>query len=63
MNSHASAAKAGVDAITKTLSLEFAPYGVTVNGVAPGAIEGTEGLERLSKPKKDGKSEEVDLFG
>lgn len=50
MNSHASAAKAGVDAITKTLALEFGPYKVRVNGVCPGFIEGTEGFKRLSDP-------------
>jgi peroxisomal 2,4-dienoyl-CoA reductase len=47
LNSHASAAKAGVDAITKTLGLEWGPKNVRVNGVAPGFTEGTEGFERL----------------
>lgn len=58
MNSHASAAKAGVDAITKTLALEWGPFNVRVNGVCPGSIEGTEGLDRLSKPEKNDKNSE-----
>ena len=32
-------AKGGIVAMTKTLALELAPHGVTVNAVAPGAIE------------------------
>ncbi len=32
-------AKGGIVALTKTLALEAAPHGVTVNAVAPGAIE------------------------
>jgi NAD(P)-dependent dehydrogenase (short-subunit alcohol dehydrogenase family) len=31
-------AKAGVDSLTRTLSLELAPNGIRVNGVAPGPI-------------------------
>jgi len=33
------AAKGAIDALTKTLALELAPFGVTVNSVAPGAID------------------------
>jgi peroxisomal 2,4-dienoyl-CoA reductase len=40
--------KAGVDVITRNLSTEWGPYSIRVNGVAPGIIQGTEGLRRLS---------------
>jgi peroxisomal 2,4-dienoyl-CoA reductase len=45
---HASAAKAGVDSLTRTLAVEWGPYGIRVNGIAPGPIEGTEGVKRLT---------------
>ena len=44
---HSSAAKAGVDAITKVLATEWGPHGIRVCGIVPGPIEGTEGFERL----------------
>jgi peroxisomal 2,4-dienoyl-CoA reductase len=44
---HSGAAKAGVDALTRHLAVELGPYGVRVNGIAPGATEGTEGMSRL----------------
>jgi 3-oxoacyl-[acyl-carrier protein] reductase len=36
---HYAAAKAGVIALGKTLALEFAPYGIHVNSVAPGIVD------------------------
>ena len=47
MQIHVSAAKAGVDAITRNLSVEWGPHGIRVNGIAPGPIEDTEGMRRL----------------
>jgi 2,4-dienoyl-CoA reductase [(3E)-enoyl-CoA-producing], peroxisomal len=46
---HATAAKAGVDALTRTLALEWAPDRITVNAVAPGPIP-TEGVRQAFTP-------------
>lgn len=51
MQVHASAAKAGVDAITRSLALEWGQLGIQVNGIAPGPIADTEGFARLA-PKE-----------
>ncbi len=47
MQLHVSAAKAGVDALTRNLAVEWGRYGIRVNGIAPGPIEDTEGMRRL----------------
>lgn len=47
MQIHVSAAKAGVDAITRNLAVELGPHGIRVNGIAPGPIADTEGMKRL----------------
>jgi len=47
MQIHVSAAKAGVDALTRNLAVEWGRHGIRVNGIAPGPIEDTEGMKRL----------------
>lgn len=47
---HAASAKAAVDAMTRTLAVEWGPAGVRVNAIAPGPIDDTEGLARLLPP-------------
>jgi len=48
MQSHVCAAKAGVDMLTRTLALEWGPYGIRINSIAPGPIADTEGMRRLA---------------
>jgi peroxisomal 2,4-dienoyl-CoA reductase len=50
---HATAAKAGVDALTRTLAVEWAPQRVRVNAVAPGPIP-TEGVRKAFTPPASG---------
>jgi peroxisomal 2,4-dienoyl-CoA reductase len=47
MQLHVSAAKAGVDALTRNLAVEWGRHGIRVNAIAPGPIEDTEGMKRL----------------
>ncbi|RAK74316.1 oxidoreductase [Aspergillus fijiensis CBS 313.89] len=44
---HVSVAKAGVDALSHSVAIEFGPLGVTSNIIAPGPIGSTEGMDRL----------------
>ena len=47
---HVAAAKAGIDMMMRNLALEWGRYGIRVNSIAPGPIEGTEGMKRLASP-------------
>lgn len=56
---HATAAKAGIDALTRTLAVEWAPQRIRVNAIAPGPIP-TEGVRKAFTAPADGKVH--DLF-
>lgn len=45
---HVSAAKAGIDMLTRGLALEWGTDGIRINSIIPGPIQDTEGLKRLA---------------
>jgi NAD(P)-dependent dehydrogenase (short-subunit alcohol dehydrogenase family) len=45
---HVGAAKAGIDNLMQNLALEWGRYGIRSNSIAPGPIDGTEGMKRLA---------------
>ncbi len=55
---HATAAKAGVDALTRTLAVEWAPERIRVNAIAPGPIP-TEGVRKAFTPLPDSGTPDV----
>ncbi|KAL4900214.1 hypothetical protein BDW74DRAFT_103128 [Aspergillus multicolor] len=60
---HVSVAKAGIDALSNSVALEFGPLGVTSNVIAPGPIESTEGLDRLVPSDKLAKVKQSQPLG
>jgi peroxisomal 2,4-dienoyl-CoA reductase len=59
---HATAAKAGIDALTRTLAREWAGYGVRINAVAPGPIP-TEGVRKaFARPRASTPGAPDDVF-
>lgn len=63
LQSHVAAAKAGVDMLTRSLALEWGPLGVRVNGIIPGAVADTEGMDRLAPagPVRDSLARQIPL--
>jgi 2,4-dienoyl-CoA reductase [(3E)-enoyl-CoA-producing], peroxisomal len=62
MQLHVSAAKAGVDALTRNLAVDWGRFGIRVNAIAPGPIEDTEGMKRLvPEPVKDRLQKKIPL--
>jgi 3-oxoacyl-[acyl-carrier protein] reductase len=57
---HYCAAKAGVLGLTKALARELAPYGITVNAIAPGPVE-TDMLAALSDEWRAAKLAEMPI--
>jgi len=54
--SHVAAAKAGVDSLTRTCAVEWGPYGIRVNAIAPGSINATEGVRRFAEAVPSGQT-------
>jgi NAD(P)-dependent dehydrogenase (short-subunit alcohol dehydrogenase family) len=47
LQAHVGAAKAGIDQLMRNLALEWGRFGIRVNSIIPGPIDGTEGVRRL----------------
>ncbi len=55
------ASKAGMVGIINSLAVELGPYGITVNGVAPGVIESPQSLDRVNSLGPEGVAAQAQL--
>jgi 3-oxoacyl-[acyl-carrier protein] reductase len=51
---HYAAAKAGLVGLIKNLAVEYGPFGVTANAVAPGTVESPQSLDPENSMGPDG---------
>jgi len=56
---HSSAAKAGVKNLTETLAVEWAPYGIRVNGLVPGLFPHEDEVAAIRAVPERGKQEDA----
>lgn len=56
LQAHVMSAKAGVDALSSSVAIEYGPLGLTSNIIAPGPISGTEGMKRLAAQGAEAKA-------
>ncbi|EOX96892.1 Peroxisomal 2,4-dienoyl-CoA reductase isoform 2 [Theobroma cacao] len=60
---HASAAKAAIDSVTRSLALEWGTdHDIRVNGIAPGAVDDTAGVTKLAPEEMLSKIKEKPLY-
>jgi len=57
LQSHVAVAKAGIDALSATTSIEYGPRGITSNIITPGPIANTEGMDRLGNREAEAAGE------
>lgn len=57
---HTGAARAGMDNLTKTLAVEWSPYHIRINAVAPGIIQST-GLNQYPEGMMDGVADKIPM--
>ena len=58
---HSAAAKAGVKNLTETLAVEWAPYGIRVNGLVPGLFPHEDEVEQIRGVPGRGSNENVNV--
>jgi len=59
---HPSAAKAGIDSLTRSIALEWGYYGIRANSIAPGPIADTAGLTKLAPAKAERQKQQDDMI-